>query len=271
LSRYNNENDDLTSIENENYGWKLISNDVFRFPKNKIFLCAILGVGTQFLVLALSVLLLILLGLFNVHRHGSLNSFVFFMYALTSGISGYVSARTYRQMNGDKWVWNINLTACLYSVPFFTIWSIVNTAAWIYGSTQALPITTILLLLFVWITVGYPLTIAGGILGKNTLQAFDAPCRTKNICREIPSAVWYRQSTILKIFGGLFPFSAISIEIYYIFSTIWGRDQYTLYGILSIVFAILLCVTACISICVTYFLLASENYNWWWNSIISSG
>ena len=58
--------------------------------------------------------------------------------------------------------------------------------AWGYGSTQALPFTTIIVLGLVWITIGYPLTVIGGIIGKNTSQSFDEPCRTKNICREIP-------------------------------------------------------------------------------------
>jgi hypothetical protein len=43
-------------------------------------------------------------------------------------------------------------------------------------------------------------------------------------------------------------FSAISVELYYIFATLWGREQYTLYGILFIVYGILLSVTACISV-----------------------
>ena len=65
--------------------------------------------------------------------------------------------------------------------------------------------------------------------------------------------------------------SAISVELYYIFSTIWGHDHYTLYGILLIVFLILLSVTACISIALTYFQLSSEDYRWWWRSVFSSG
>jgi hypothetical protein len=49
------------------------------------------------------------------------------------------------------------------------------------------------------------------------------------------------------------PFSAISVEIYYIFATVWGREQYTLYGVLLLVFFIVLSVSACISIALTYF------------------
>ena len=69
----------------------------------------------------------------------------------------------------------------------------------------------------------------------------------------------------------LFIFSAISVEMYYIFSTLWGREQYTLYGILGLVFFMLLSVTACVTVTLTYFQLASEDYRWWWRSIINSG
>ncbi len=267
--RYNNEGED--SLDDEDYGWKLISNDVFRFPVNKGVFCAILGVGSQFLALACGILLMAMLGLFNVHRHGSLNTAAILLYALTSGIAGYISAKIYKQMNGENWVWNINLAACLFTVPFFVTWSIINSVAWAYGSTQALPFTTIILLALVWIVVGYPLTVIGGILGKNTTHSFDAPCRTKNISREIPPMPVYRTLPANMVIGGFLPFSAISVELYYIFSTLWGRDQYTLYGILGIVFIILLSVTACISVSLTYFQLASEDYRWWWRSLFTSG
>lgn len=269
FTRYNSEGEE--TLDDEDYGWKLISNDVFRFPPYKSLFCAVLGNGAQFLALAGGILLMAMIGLFNVHRHGSLNTAAFLIYALTSCISGYVSSKVYKQMNGEFWVWNINLAACLYTVPFFLTWSVINSVAWAYGSTQALPFTTIIILMLVWLTIGYPLTIIGGIFGKNTTYSFDAPCRTKNISREIPPIPWYRNTLAHMVIGGFLPFSAISVELYYIFSTLWGRDQYTLYGILTIVFFILLSVTACISISLTYFQLAAEDYRWWWRSVITSG
>jgi len=54
--------------------------------------------------------------------------------------------------------------------------------------------------------VGYPLTVIGGILGKNWANCFDAPCRTKNIAREIPSVPWYRSPMAHCIIGGFLPF-----------------------------------------------------------------
>lgn len=69
----------------------------------------------------------------------------------------------------------------------------------------------------------------------------------------------------------VFSHSAISVELYYIFATVWGREYYTLYGILLCVFAILLSVGACISVALTYFLLSGEDYQWWWRSVLSTG
>ncbi|XP_066985365.1 transmembrane 9 superfamily member 1-like [Macrobrachium rosenbergii] len=271
FARYNVDEEGREEVDSDEYGWKIIHTDVFRFPQHKSLFSSILGVGCQFLAVAVGIIAMALCGMFNVHRHGSMNSAAIFLYALASVIAGYVSASNYRMMGGTKWVSNINSTTVLFAGPFFLIWSIQNTVAWAYHSTQALPITTIILLFLVWICVGYPLTVFGGILGKNGKIEFNFPCRTKNIAREIPSVPWYRSPWAHFTVGGFLPFSAISVEMYYIFSTLWGREQYTLYGILGVVFVILLSVTACVSVALTYFQLAAEDYRWWWRSIFSAG
>ncbi|XP_033707152.1 transmembrane 9 superfamily member 1 isoform X1 [Tursiops truncatus] len=276
LARYNLDEETTSGGSGDDFdqgdnGWKIIHTDVFRFPPYRGLLCAVLGVGAQFLALGTGIIVMALLGMFNVHRHGAINSAAILLYALTCCISGYVSSHFYRQIGGERWVWNIILTTSLFSVPFFLTWSVVNSVHWANGSTQALPATTILLLLTVWLLVGFPLTVIGGIFGKNNASPFDAPCRTKNIAREIPPQPWYKSSLVHMTVGGFLPFSAISVELYYIFATVWGREQYTLYGILFFVFAILLSVGACISIALTYFQLSGEDYRWWWRSVLSVG
>lgn len=272
FARYNlmdGEEDDIP--DQDDIGWKIINTDVFRFPPHKSLLCAILGNGSQFLALSVAIIVLALFGMFNVHRHHAMNSGAILLYAFTSCISGYVSASFFKKIGGHNWVWNVVLTASLFAVPFFFMWSLVNTVAWYHQSTQALPFTTIILLMCIWLVVGFPLTVLGGILGKNVSGGLDAPCRTKNIAREIPPAPWYRSTVVHMAIGGFLPFSAISVELYYIFATVWGREAYTLYGILLVVFVILINVTGCISIALTYFQLSTEDYRWWWRSIFSSG
>jgi len=287
FARYNlgvgeGEKADVESLDQEEYGWKIIHADVFRLPSNLPLFCAVIGVGTQFLVTIAGILMLALFGFFNVHHHGSMNSAVVILYALTSSVAGFTAAALHRHFtaaaspiinkgSAKSWVWTVNLTACVFAVPFFGVWSVNNSIAWAMGATQAIPVSTVLLLSSLLLFLGLPLTVVGGILGKNLAPAFDPPCRTKNIPREIPQLPWHRSLIAHLIVGGFIPFSAISVELYYIFSTLWGREQYTLYGILFLVFGILLSVTACISVALTYFQLAAEDHRWWWRSVFSSG
>lgn len=270
FARYNVRGDSDMTDGNE-YGWKIIHTDVFRFPARTMLLCSILGVGSQFLAMSFGIIGMALLGLFNVHRHGAVNAAACVLYAVTCGIAGFVSARMYRQLGGKTWVRSVNLTSCLFSVPLFVVWSVQNSVAWAYNSTQALPFMTVLLLAVVWFTVGYPLTIVGGILGKNYGGNFVPPCRPKLAAREIPHVPWYKSTLAHCAVGGFLPFSAVSVELYYIFATLWGRERYTLYGILLVVFIILLSVTACVSVALTYFQLAAEDHRWWWRSVTSAG
>jgi Endomembrane protein 70 len=53
--------------------------------------------------------------------------------------------------------------------------------------------------------------------------------------------------------------------------SIWGHKVYTIYSILSLVFVILIIVTAFITIALTYFQLAVEDHRWWWRSFLCGG
>ena len=69
----------------------------------------------------------------------------------------------------------------------------------------------------------FPLTVLGGIAGKNTKTEFYAPCRTNKYPREIPALPWYRHTLPQMCMAGFLPFSAIYIELYYIFASVWGH------------------------------------------------
>ena len=54
---------------------------------------------------------------------------------------------------------------------------------------------------------------------------FDAPCRTKNVAREIPTPTFQRSLFAHMFLGGFLPFCAISVELYYIFSSVWAVER----------------------------------------------
>ena len=52
---------------------------------------------------------------------------------------------------------------------------------------------------------------------------FFAPCRTNKYPREIPQLPWYRTTVPQMLMAGFLPFSAIYVELYYIFASVWGH------------------------------------------------
>jgi hypothetical protein len=69
---------------------------------------------------------------------------------------------------------------------------------------------------------------------------------------------FYRSTLIHILVGGFLPFSAIYIEMHYIFEAMWGHKIYTLFGILFLAICLVVLVTAFITIALTYFQLAVE-------------
>jgi hypothetical protein len=160
------------------------------------------------------------------------------------------------------------LTGGLFCGPLLLTFSFLNTVAITYSATAALPFGTIVVIFLIWALVTTPLLVLGGIAGKNSKAEFQAPCRTTKYPREIPLLPWYRKTLPQMAMAGFLPFSAIYIELYYIFASVWGHRIYTIYSILFIVFIILLIVTAFITVALTYFQLAAEDHEWWWRYVL---
>lgn len=266
--------DDLEDVSDP--GWKQLKRDVFRSPKNILLFSSIIGTGTQLLVLMISLLLLSLIGLFYPGNRGSIISSIIFVYCFTSGIAGHVSCTLYKKFGGKKWATLSILTACLFSVPFFIIFLFVNSIAWYYKSSIALPFITIISIFSLWLIVTLPLTIyASRRVFKNTITSNEDNDSTSpeisKVPREIPKLPWYRSSYLQILLSGILPFTAIYIELHFLFMAIFGHQVYTLFGILSLAFIMLLIVTCAVTIGLTYFQLQSEDWRWWWTSLFTAG
>ncbi|PQQ15425.1 transmembrane 9 superfamily member 3 [Prunus yedoensis var. nudiflora] len=263
--------DEEAAEDQEETGWKYIHGDVFRFPKYKSLFAAALGSGTQLFTLTIFIFILALVGVFYPYNRGALFTALVVIYALTSGIAGYTATSFYCQLEGTNWVRNLLLTGCLFCGPLFLTFCFLNTVAIAYTATAALPFGTIVVIVLIWTLVTSPLLVLGGIAGKNSKAEFQAPVRTTKYPREIPPLPWYRATIPQMAMAGFLPFSAIYIELYYIFASVWGHRIYTIYSILFIVFIILLIVTAFITVALTYFQLAAEDHEWWWRSFLCGG
>jgi len=269
LSRYLQIPDEELAAVEEETGWKLLHADVFRPPKHRLFFCSAVGAGAQLFAMVVMVTLVGCIGVF--YQRGAVASAGVISYMVTAVVSGYGSASLYQKLGGEKWAWNIFVTALAFVGPAFVIWAFLNTVAIIYGSTAAFPFPTILLMFAMWACVTFPLTVFGGIVGRHgAIKAAEKdnpfPCKTNKLAREIPTYYWY-QSPVTQMFAtGFLPFSAIYIELHYIFNSVWGPRIYSLYGILLLAFVMLLLVAGTVTVLFTYFHLNAEDHRWWWRS-----
>ncbi|KAG5141516.1 hypothetical protein JHK82_017211 [Glycine max] len=87
----------------------------------------------------------------------------------------------------------------------------------------------------------------------------------------VPEQAWYMKPVFSILIGGILPFGAVFIELFFILTSIWLNQFYYIFGFLFIVFVILLITCAEITIVLCYFQLCSEDYNWWWRSYLTAG
>jgi transmembrane 9 superfamily protein 2/4 len=97
------------------------------------------------------------------------------------------------------------------------------------------------------------------------------PVRTNQIPRQVPGLPFHLKTIPSFLIGGILPFGAIFIELYFIMNSLWFHKVYYMFGFLTLVFVVLVITCSEVAILMTYFRLCAEDYNWWWKSFFTSG
>ncbi|CAF4080209.1 unnamed protein product [Rotaria sp. Silwood2] len=187
IARYNQEDsDDVT----EETGWKLVHGDVFRPPRGKNFLAALIGSGIQIFLMSLIVIVFGALGMLSPSSRGALITAACFLYVFMGLIAGFYSGRIYKTIKGSNWKRTAALTATLYPAVVFGIGFFLNFFIWGKRSSGAVPFTTMLSILVMWLGISFPLVCFGFYFGYRK-QPYDQPVRTNQIPRQVPEQQWF--------------------------------------------------------------------------------
>jgi transmembrane 9 superfamily protein 2/4 len=259
------EDDSLDDIT----GWKLVHGDVFRPPSMGGLFAPVIGSGVQLMVVMVALLVLSATGVLNPSYRGGFVSFGLFLFVFAGVFSGYFSARVYKTFKGDNWKKNATMTALIFPGFLFSCIFVLNLFVWAQASSTAIPFTTLLALLFMWLCISLPLVFVGSYFGFNR-EPWEHATRTNMIARQIPPQPWYLKTIPSMVLGGLIPFAVIFIELLFVFKSVWQdkSSYYYMFGFLGLVVGVLLLVVMEISVVATYFLLSAENWSWWWRSFL---
>jgi transmembrane 9 superfamily protein 2/4 len=150
----------------------------------------------------------------------------------------------------------------------FTVFFVLNLFVWGQKSSGAVPFTTLLALLTLWLGISAPLVYLGSFFAFKK-DAIKPPLRVNNIPRMLPpddKRQFFTTPMFLAPACGVIVFSNVYFEVYYIVESVWMHQFYYMFGILAIIFSLLIITSVEMTILMTYFQLCAEDYHWWWNS-----
>ncbi|KAI4134064.1 MAG: hypothetical protein LQ347_001833 [Umbilicaria vellea] len=263
---------DEESIE-EVTGWKLLHGDVFRAPAYPGLLAPLIGSGMQLIFMTTGLLLLSCFGLLNPSFRGGFVSVGMGLFVFAGVFSGYFSSRVYRTFGGRDWRKNTLMTALLVPGLLFTTIFILNLFVWAQASSTALPFTTLVGIMALWLLIQLPLVYAGSWYGYHRSQPWEHPTKTNATSRQVPDQAWYTTSIVLVALAGLISFAVIFIELLFVFRSLWQDKSgyYYVFGFLSVVSVVLMVTIIEAAIVATYIQLCAENHHWWWQSFFVGG
>ena len=254
----------------EESGWKLVHGDVFRVPPNYSWLSVFTGTGVHLICMTTVTMFFAVLGFLSPANRGGLMTAMVMLYVIMSFINGYVSAFLFRMFKGQTWKMNALRASLMYPGVVFAVGTVLNVLVWGQKSSGAIPFSTYFVLMFLWFGISVPLTFVGSYLGFKR-EPLEEPVRTNKIPRQIPPQPWYMHDVFFVLVGGILPFGAVFIELFFILTSIWLQQFYYIFGFLALVFIILIVTCAEITVVLCYFQLCTEDYRWWWRSFLTSG
>jgi transmembrane 9 superfamily protein 2/4 len=234
--------------------------------------CVFVGTGLQVFWMSLFTVLFAAVGFLSPANRGSLMIAMLLIYVVMGGLAGYKSANLYKTFRGKQWQRCTLLTAFFYPGLSFLVFFSFNLLLWSYGSSGAVPILSMVAIVSLWFGISVPLVFLGAYIGfRKDVQEYPTHPRMTSMPRPIPEQPWYLGTAFTIVLGGILPFGACFVELFFILSSMWMDQYYYVFGFLLLVFFILCVTCAEITMVLVYFQLCAEDYHWWWRSFLCSG
>ena len=155
--------------------------------------------------MALSSLSLCAFGFISPNNRGALVNLTIFLFVFLSSVSGYFSTRFFKMFNQQNWLINALITALLYPALSFSVFFIIDLFLWAEGSNAAVPFSTMVALLLLWLCCSTPLALIGAFIAIKK-KPIKNPGKVNVLPSQIPSQPWYLELKFICLIGGIIPF-----------------------------------------------------------------
>ncbi|XP_060230658.1 transmembrane 9 superfamily member 2-like [Meriones unguiculatus] len=250
------------------FEWTWNHKYVFRLPEHGMLLSVFLGQGTRIFIMTFCCLFLAGLGFLTPADQHVLVNYGSALWLLLEIPAGYMSAKMYKTFKGVNWKMHFWLTAFLFPGIVFADIFIMNAVLWMEGSLSAVSFCTLTRIFALFLGMSTPLTLLGQHYGKK--EKYEFPFHTQE---SFPLSHNRRSSTkrtITFILGSLLPFCCVFLQLSYILNHIWSPHMYYLFGLLFLIFLILVISCSEVTALFCYFRLYAEDCGWWWRAFLTS-
>lgn len=137
---------------------------------------------------------------------------------------------------------------------------ILNLFVWAQASSTAIPFSTLIGLLALWLLIQVPLVYIGSWVGYVRATPWEHPLKTNAIARQVPPQPWYLRTPLGPVVTGVIPFAVLFIELLFLFKNLWQDKSgyYYVFGFLSVVSTVLIITVVEVTVIATYSQLCSE-------------
>jgi hypothetical protein len=137
---------------------------------------------------------------------------------------------------------------------------VLNLFVWAQASSTAIPFSTLVGMVALWLLIQLPLVYAGSWVGYYRGQAWEHPTKTSNIPRQLPAQAWYSNSMYPVLLTGLVPLAVVFIELLFVFRSLWQDKSgyYYVFGFLSVISLVLMVTIVEVTIIAIYVQLCNE-------------
>jgi transmembrane 9 superfamily protein 2/4 len=168
----------------------------------------------------------------------------------------------------DQKEWKtVFFTATGFSGLGFGVMFVLNLINWGLGASDAVPFTTLVLLIFLWAGISVALCVLGASFAFHN-EPITFPVTTGKLLREVPEQRWYYAPPFSLIVPGLVPFIISCLELKFVLENLWLGMVYYVFGFLAIVFVLWAYTCALTAIVMVYYQLAYEDWRWWWRAFL---
>lgn len=253
--------DDFDESRNQ-FHWRLLHGDIFRYPKNLNVLSSLVGSSVHLIFSFIVVILISSLTNF-VENLGFFNIFLI-VYLFSAFLSGFTSINISHQFGKKQYFKSSIGTVLAFSIPFSIIIFLIS----IITSFSLFTLKNCFLLLLIVIIFIVPFSLFGGHFGSKN-YIIDCPCDVAAIPRKQSTLPHLLRNYILyPIIGSICSFLFIH-EFEFMINLFAAGNKKWFLIIFTTVFFVSIFFISVISIVFVYILLKQQCYWWQWKSFLA--